>query len=216
MDDYDAYFFDWDGTLAQTFRVWMGITRKTLTDYGLEATDKEIVRNLFGRAPLGLPEYGVPKVDLPQIFAEWDKSAQAGMPTVPLYPGAKAVLDGLTRRGKHMALITSTVRPTVELTLKLHGLEQTFAFLVTGSDVTAHKPDPEGILYALDKLGVAKGRAVMLGDSEKDIRAANNAGIDSILYFPDVHKDFHNLEQLQADKPTYTIHSWQEFLDQLQ
>ena len=56
----------------------------------------------------------------------------------------------------------------------------------------------------------------MLGDSEKDVRAAHNAGIDSILFFPPEHNDYYSLEELAADKPTHIIHSWRELLNQLQ
>jgi HAD superfamily hydrolase (TIGR01509 family) len=216
MKPYDAYLFDWDGTLAQTFSVWMRIIRGTLEQYGVRATDKEIVRHLFGRARQGLREYGVPEADFPKIFAGWDATAQAAMESVPLYADAERVLQTLHAKGRQMVVVSSTIRPTLELILKHRGLENTFQFLVPGDEVEHEKPHPEGINFALEKLGVRRDRAVMVGDSEKDIRAANNAGIDSVLFFPKVHEDFHTLAQLQEDNPTYIVHSWQEFLDQLQ
>jgi HAD superfamily hydrolase (TIGR01509 family) len=216
MKEYDAYLFDWDGTLGQTLALWLQIVRRTLDKYGIEATDKQIVRQVFGNARAGITGLGVPEKDLEHVFKEWDGTAQDAMLTVELYPQAKAVLEQLHARGKKLALITATIRPTVEKALAAHGMKGLFDVTVTGDEVTAHKPDPESLLTALGRLQVPKGRAVMLGDSEKDVRAAHNAGIDSVLFFPPQHKLFHTLEELQADKPTYMIRSWQEFLDQLQ
>lgn len=52
--------------------------------------------------------------------------------------------------------------------------------LSTCDDVTAFKPDPEGILQLLDKLGLAKDEVVALGDHSVDMKAAKAAGIHAI------------------------------------
>ena len=216
MKEYDAYLFDWDGTLARTLDIWLVIMQQTLADYGIALPPKKIVRNLFGRGRAGLLELGIAEQDLPAIFAQWDKTAQAAMETVDLYPHAADIIGALRGRGKKLALITATIRPTVSKALARHHLEDFFDSIIAGDEVKEHKPDPEGILFTLDKLGVAKDRAIMFGDTEKDIRAAHNAGIDSALFFPDDHHTYHVFDQLQEDSPTYTIGSWRDFLDQLQ
>lgn len=216
MKQYDAYLFDWDGTLGQTFVVWMKIVQETLAKYNLEADEKTIVRKVFGNSSAGLIELGVPEKDLPDIYKVWDRDAGEHMKTMFLYPGAREILEKLHTKDKKLALITATVRPTVEVALVAHKLQDYFAVTVTGDEVSAHKPDPEGLLLALKKLNVSKDRAVMLGDSEKDVLAAHNAGIDSVLFYPPEHDTFHVLTELQSHKPTYTIHSWQELIDQLQ
>lgn len=216
MKGYDAYLFDMDGTVSQTLLVWLEIVQATLAHYNIVADQKVIVRKVFGNAKNGLSELGVPDYDLPEVFKEWDKRAAEQMRTMKLYPDVDRVLAHLKQSGKKLALITATVRPTVEVILTATGLQGAFDVIVTGDEISAHKPDPEGILRALDELGVVKERAVMLGDSEKDIRAAHNAEIDSVLFYPPEHDDFHSLDELQADSPTYTIRTWQEMLEQLQ
>jgi HAD superfamily hydrolase (TIGR01549 family) len=216
ISDYDAYIFDWDGTLGQTLGMWLQIVRDTLATYHFQLADKDIVRRIFGRAKLGLPEAGVPEADLEKIFSVWDTRAQAQTPSVPLYPGVAEVLAGLKHKGKKLAVVSATVRPTIQKALDVHDLGNVFHVVITGSDRFPNKPDPASILAVLEHLGVPKHRALMLGDSEKDIRAAQNAGIDSLLFFPPEHAIFHTHAELLADKPTYTIHAWQELLDQLQ
>jgi HAD superfamily hydrolase (TIGR01549 family) len=215
MKDYDAYLFDWDGTVAQSLAVWLAIISDILKSYGADVDDKQIVRQVFGR-PRGFVELGVPEEDLKTVFRGLDKRARIELPRAPLYPAMRDLLERLQQKGKQTGLITATVRSVITKTVDTHGLHNAFTVIVTGDEVKEHKPDPEGILYVLKQLGVSKGRAVMMGDSEKDILAAHNAGIDSLLFYPPEHEPFHNLRQLQTDKPTYTIHSWQELVDQLQ
>jgi phosphoglycolate phosphatase-like HAD superfamily hydrolase len=95
-------------------------------------------------------------------------------------------------------------------------LAQMFDLIITAQDVKAPKPDPEGIKSALNTFGVSGSRALMLGDTDRDIMAAHNAGIDSLLFYPSSHEDIYNLAYLQQCGPTYTIRSWRELLDQLQ
>lgn len=52
--------------------------------------------------------------------------------------------------------------------------------VVTCDDVSAYKPDPEGVLVALDRLGVRAEEAVVLGDHSYDIQAAKRAGTYAI------------------------------------
>lgn len=49
--------------------------------------------------------------------------------------------------------------------------------VVTCDDVAAHKPDPEGLQLALDRLDVAPDEAMVLGDHRVDMLSAVNAGV---------------------------------------
>jgi len=48
--------------------------------------------------------------------------------------------------------------------------------VVGSADVKRHKPDPEGLLFALDRLGVQPKDALFCGDTVLDAGAAKNAG----------------------------------------
>jgi len=58
--------------------------------------------------------------------------------------------------------------------------------LVVGCDmVKKEKPDPEMLLTTLEKLGILKNNAIMVGDTKKDTEAAKNADIKSVIYVTD-------------------------------
>jgi phosphoglycolate phosphatase-like HAD superfamily hydrolase len=48
---------------------------------------------------------------------------------------------------------------------------------VTGNDVEHHKPHPDGIRQALERFGMEPSRALMVGDSVSDAKAARAAGV---------------------------------------
>lgn len=52
--------------------------------------------------------------------------------------------------------------------------------VITCEDVTATKPDPEGILTLMDRLGVSSDEVVVLGDHPVDMKAARNASVHAI------------------------------------
>ncbi|HEV2403072.1 MAG TPA: HAD-IA family hydrolase [Candidatus Saccharimonadales bacterium] len=69
-------------------------------------------------------------------------------------------------------------------------LDDAFGAIVAGGEVK-DKPDTEGFLLVLRRLGVAKDRAVEIGDSARDVKAAHSAGIDSVLFYPPAHNVYH-------------------------
>ncbi|HVS58644.1 MAG TPA: HAD family hydrolase [Candidatus Saccharimonadales bacterium] len=211
MKDYDAYLFDMDGTVTQTFDAWMRIVKATLKRYDIVADDKTLIRKIFGNAENGLVELGVPKEDLSEIFSEWDSKAAVSMTRIKLYPHIEAVLAALKQKGKKLALITATARSTTDVILASHGLNDIFDVTICGNEMAAHKPDPGSILTAIDKLQTEKQKVIMLGDSEKDIRAAHNAGIDSVLFFrPNITRFIRSMNWRSKIRPIQFVHgvSW--------
>jgi phosphoglycolate phosphatase-like HAD superfamily hydrolase len=52
--------------------------------------------------------------------------------------------------------------------------------VVTCEDIAKTKPDPEGILYLMDRLGVKPDEVIVLGDHPVDMAAAQAAGVHAI------------------------------------
>jgi HAD superfamily hydrolase (TIGR01549 family) len=216
IKDYDAYLFDWDGTVAETLDIWLVLWHESLASHGKDSDDYTIVRHLFGDSRNGLKNFDLTQEQIDDLLQQLHPKAVDRVKKVTLYTEAKDMLLTLKHAHKKLALITSSYRELIDSAMHNHGLIDMFDVLVTGEDVKAHKPDPEGIDIALKALGVPKNRALMLGDSDKDLRAARNAGIDSLLFYPDKHVIFHKKEELQSYGPKYVISTWQELIDDVQ
>ena len=94
-----------------------------------------------------------------------------------LYPGVKDALDRLHRAGSNMAVLTNKpVRISRELINRI-GLGDHFFRVYGGNSFEQKKPDPIGVEALLRESGIARERAVMVGDSGVDIRTARNANI---------------------------------------
>jgi HAD superfamily hydrolase (TIGR01509 family) len=89
-----------------------------------------------------------------------------------LLPGVRRALQTLRARGLSLAVVANwdiTLRDRLEAT----GIAEHFSAVVPA----ARKPAPDGVMQALELLGVEASRAVHVGDSESDERAARAAGL---------------------------------------
>jgi pyrophosphatase PpaX len=106
---------------------------------------------------------------LRRYLAEHDRRAR-------LFPGVPAVLDALRARGYRLGIVTSKRRATTEAAVRAFGLDRWCGVIVVDEDVRRHKPDPEPVVLALRRLGIAPRDALMVGDSGEDISAGRGAG----------------------------------------
>jgi len=78
---------------------------------------------------------------------------------------------------KNLAIVSNNLHVTIENVLRKLEIFAPNLCIIGFDDVRNSKPDPEGILTALKTLDVSEQRAVMIGDTETDKKAAESAGI---------------------------------------
>lgn len=214
INDYDALLFDWDGTLARTAELWLEETKEALSRHGIAISDEENARRLGNFN--WLSTFGVAEKHVQSLADAIGEAVRRRLSEALLYDDVPRLLSALREAGKKLALVTASSPPLIDSIMQRHGIRDHFDVIVTGADVQHVKPDPEGVLLALSRLEVAPKQAVMLGDTRNDILAAQRAGIHSTLFYPDSHKALHDLSELQAYEPTFTVHAWRELIDQVQ
>lgn len=212
MSNYEYVLLDWDGNLAKTLDIWLEALRVPLEKRGHFLSDKEIGAN-FGALRQRLEAQGYQDEDIDNIVNEADAIAAKNIPSVELYPDVLEVLESLRVSNKQLALITTSEHKHIDALLAKYNMHQLFDAVVCGDDVTHHKPHAEPIEKALKLLGGTKEQAVMIGDSDKDLGAAQAAGTDSILFYPPEHKKFHDLDKLKELRPTHIVSDFREILD---
>ncbi|MDB5166379.1 MAG: pyrophosphatase [Candidatus Saccharibacteria bacterium] len=210
MNKYEYILLDWDGNLARTLHIWLDATRIVMQKHGIHKTDNEIGAS-FGKMTEHFLQWGVK--DPEGAYDEADLVAKRTLPDVELYPDTLFVLEQMHKAGKHLALITTSPHENVEHLLDKYDLRRFFEVIIAGDDVSHHKPHPEPLEKALTALGGTPELTVMIGDSDKDIGAAQNFGVDSILFFPEEHHKFYDFGQLQTLQPTYIIDDFKQVLE---
>ena len=99
---------------------------------------------------------------------------------VRLFEPVRPVVDDLLAAGLTLGIVTTKYRYRVEAVLRREGLEHAFGVIVGGEDVAAHKPDPEGLLAAMERLGGVTSDVLYVGDSVVDAEAARRAGLSFV------------------------------------
>ena len=219
MKQYATYIFDLDGTITDTTQIWIEIFRDCLDHGGVASAniaDDEIARHTHNwDATVAL---GVNPHDVPEFAGYAATLARTRLVGADLFPGAYETLEVIQDQGKHLAIFSTMDRPILEGAIDHNKLDTLTPVIIAGTDVPRRKPHPDGIIKALQDLGVAEkdyAHAVYVGDKDTDIQAAKAAGVDSILFYPAIHQIIYDRETVMSHNPTHVIADWQELHDSL-
>jgi pyrophosphatase PpaX len=172
--------FDLDGTLADTIPLLLASLRAAYAAEGGDPPDEALWLQSMGR-PLRsqLAEWeggNAARVEaLASRYRDWQRANLASM--VQPYAGVASMVQALARRGHPLAVVTGKGEPMARDTLALVDLLSPFLFIVGAESTTRHKPDPDPLLHALQRLGAAADGSLYIGDAPNDIRAARAAGM---------------------------------------
>ena len=166
-----ALLFDLDGVLIDSnpavSRVWSAWAEERGFD------PAEVVAHAHGRPSLATVRKYLPTADHEAENREVERREIKDVEGVVLLPGARELLQCLPP--DRWTIATSCTRPLAEVRLRAAGLPVPER-LVTSTDVTHGKPNPEPFLKAAAKLGFPASACVVLEDAPAGIRAGKAAG----------------------------------------
>lgn len=120
---------------------------------------------------------------------------------VYVYPGGKEIIGKLRGKGFKAAVASAADLIKVKTNLACIGVTvEEFDAVVTGSDVTHKKPDPEIFLKAADIIGIEPGNCIVLEDALSGLKAAKSAGMSSIGITTAFSK-----EEMETESPDYVV-----------
>lgn len=173
MNAVAALLIDLDGTLVDTAEANYHAYATALGEVGAHVERAEFDRVAQGRNW---------RQFLPPMLAGFAvKPEQVAARKAELYPGCLhltvmnqgvARLVALSRPACRTALVTTASRPNVDAILHYHGLSGLFDLVITGSDVSRHKPDPEAYCLAASRLGVTPQSCLVIEDSDIGVASA--------------------------------------------
>ena len=183
MQKLKALLFDLDGTLIDSeffhFECWNEI----LEESGGQLTYDEWLKNYAG-VPLPanagkLIEKFAIETPLTEVIERRENLTLERLMTkdVNLMPHVAEVLDFFYSKNLTLALVTSSPRKDVEAIFERNGLGKYFKLIITRSEVTKSKPDPESYNVCIEKLGILKADCVVFEDTINGIKSAKAAGL---------------------------------------
>jgi pyrophosphatase PpaX len=106
-------------------------------------------------------------------------------------------------------VVTAKRRVTLELAFEHVPVGHVFETMVGGDETERHKPDPEPLLLAAERLGVRPEEAAYVGDSPFDVRAAKAAGMGSVAV---TWGRIHDRSRLEREQPDAIVDTAEELL----
>jgi pyrophosphatase PpaX len=195
---YRCVLFDLDGTLIDSGAMILASFRHaTRSILRREYSDAELLAHVGGTTlhdqmrafdPLRTDE-------LVESYREHNSGLHADLQPCA---GVLELLDRLVSEGRRLGIVTSKRRVTVQLAFEVLPLERYFDTVVTTEETERHKPDPEPLLLACDRLGTEPRDAAYVGDAPFDVAAAKAAGLGAIAV---TWGGIHSRERLEQEGP---------------
>lgn len=182
MRNYRAVCFDFDYTLGDSTDSIVAGFQYGLTQMGWPAPDREAVRATIGYlledAYTMLTGDADPgrRAQFRPLFLSVAMERQR-RETV-LFPGAPELLKRLRASGIKAAIVSTKRGDTIRCIMERHQLLDLLELVVGSEDVARPKPDPQGLLLSMDRMGVRPEELLFCGDTVLDAGAAQNAGCD--------------------------------------
>ena len=176
--------FDIDGVLLDSYKMHYECWRIIAEKHSIYVSEKEfdslfgrrgseIVREIWGK---DLPGEQVVAIHR-QKQALYRENLQRNFPEMD---GAIQLIDALAAEGFVLGIGSSAPPENVEMSLNGLGRAKSFKAVVTGSDVTRGKPDPQVFLLAAQRMGLEPADCAVIEDALAGIAAALAGGMTAI------------------------------------
>jgi len=179
-----AVLFDLDGTLLDSAPDMLATANAMLAarerpPITLEALRPVVSKGSRAMVAVAFPELGQEARDalVPEFLDRYE--ALIGQHAV-LFDGVAGMLDALEASGCAWGIVTNKPEYLARLILPQLSWETRCAVLIGGDTLAQRKPHPLPLLAAAERMGIDPGTCIYVGDDERDIVAANAAGMASV------------------------------------
>ncbi|MCQ5377780.1 MAG: HAD family hydrolase [Candidatus Methanomethylicia archaeon] len=126
-----------------------------------------------------------------------------------LLPNVKEALEKIASHGIRLGLFTYNNSRAADLALRKNGIEKFFSAVVARDSVERAKPNPIHLRTVIDRLGVAREEAIVVGDSEMDIKPSKELGVRVI----GITTGIKTAEELEAYGPDFIVDDIRKVLE---
>jgi phosphoglycolate phosphatase len=180
--------FDLDGTLVETAPDLIRATNHVLELKGLAPVPGQTIRpsiSFGGRVmietALGVRGAKLAEVEVDAMLEAFLEHYAANIAVEShAFPGLERALDGLAEAGARLAVCTNKREHLSRQLLAALGLAGRFSAIAGRDTFAVYKPHPDHLTGAIRMAGGDTGMAVMIGDSDTDIKTARAAGLPVI------------------------------------
>ena len=182
--DCKGAIFDMDGLLFDTERVFQQTWQEIAREHDIVLDDR-FIKTVSGTSGERLCQvikdyYHVDNAAM--LVEDCMKRVRDKLAVhVPMKDGVLEVLDFFKQKNVKMAVASSSSTTQIEANLKIAGIRDYFAEVVSGTEVSNGKPEPDIFLYAAEKIGCNPKECYVFEDSENGIKAGYAAGCVTVM-----------------------------------
>jgi pyrophosphatase PpaX len=209
---FPVVLFDLDGTVVDSGAIILASMRHATREVlGEEYTDEDLMKAVGGPGlEAQMAAFAPDRVDeLVRVYRAHNEPLHDELEACE---GMADVLLRLRDEGRRLGIVTAKRRSTVELAFASVPVAHLFEAVVGGDETERHKPHPEPLLLAAERMGADPGETAYVGDSPFDIRAAKAAGMHAIGV---TWGRIHDRERLEAEEPDAVVDRAEELLEHL-
>ena len=178
-----AVIWDLDGTLLESYHVIVESIYLTFQEAGIEMSQETIKEHAIRSSSSSLFYSVADKmgIDVVLLFDRYREISGSKYKQITAMDGALETLQAMQQSGFEQYVFTHRGATTVPVLDHL-GMTDFFGEILTSRSGFARKPDPEALIYLIQKYGLEPANTYYVGDRSLDIACANNAGIAGILF----------------------------------
>jgi len=183
-EEYNAVFFDLDGTLVDTAPDMVAVLQYLQREHGVDPIEYDLARSNVSNGAIGLLTIGFPEIDVEigdELHQQYlERYAEMICEESRVFDGLGELLDQLDDIACPWGVITNKPDQLTVALLSALGLADRSACIISGDTLPVRKPDPAPLLLACDLAGVDPSASIYIGDAERDIEAGQRAGMATI------------------------------------
>jgi pyrophosphatase PpaX len=209
---FETVLFDLDGTVVDSGVIILASMRHATREVlGRDYSDEELLQTVGGPGLEAQMRALAPdQVDrLVDVYRAHNEPLHDELEACA---GMEEVLLRLHEQGHRLGVVTAKRRSTVELAFARVPIAHLFETVVGGDETQKHKPDPEPLLLAAERMNARPDETAYVGDSPFDIRAAKAAGMHAIAV---TWGRIHDRERLEREEPDAIVDTAEELLEHL-
>jgi pyrophosphatase PpaX len=207
---FGTVLFDLDGTLIDSGAMILASMRHaTRTVLGREVPDSDLLAHV-GSTHLRDQMLGLDADRADELVRAYRAHNEPLHAELRACSGMLVVLERLHAEGRRLGIVTAKRHATVRLAFDVCPIERFFATVVAADDTQRHKPHPDPILHALERLGSDPNDTAYVGDAPFDVESARAAGVFAVAVG---WGGIHSPERVAAAAPDAFVQTAEELLD---
>ncbi|KJG14322.1 hypothetical protein UB37_17190 [Photobacterium iliopiscarium] len=197
--------FDFDGTIADTFNLYIDVMRKIYHEYNFKYIDDDDIELCRAMTSKEIIQYlGISPLQIPMIAHRIRGDFTQRMKEQKIFTGVDSVLESLKQEGHKLFILSSNSEENINIFLRLNNITQ-FDAVFSKSSIFGKS----GIIKKIiNKNKIITDDVYYIGDETRDIEATKKINIKSIA----VTWGYNNRKALLDKNPDYIIDKPQQLL----